>query len=74
MVSAVRVSSVGKQSKRTYAILPFLRKYWCCGNDPCVFLRRCAVCPSDGGGYGRVFEFVAAANFGELIPFLFASN
>jgi hypothetical protein len=30
--------------------------------------------PEDGGGYGRVFEFVVAAHFGELIPVLPAGN
>ena len=44
------------------------------GNVPGLLLRCYAVRPGVGGGYGRVFEFVAASDFGEPISFVSAGN
>jgi hypothetical protein len=44
------------------------------GNVPSTLQGCDAVRSGNGGGYGRVFEFIAASDFGELIAFLLAGN
>jgi hypothetical protein len=53
---------------------PLHEKSWWWRDVPVVLVQCSDVRPEDGGGYGRVFEFVVAAHFGELIPVLPAGN